>query len=174
MAVSPEASRHPVARAGRWLGAITRSDRLVVRFVRYTGSSAISTLASQLTLTGLYWLGGMSATAAGVLAFVAGAVPNYLLNRYWTWRRTGRPPVRGELLPYAAVVIGNGLVAVALTSAMGTLVEPMVHARSVQALLLAVTYQSSYVVMFVVKFTMLDRLVFRRGAAPSPEPTRSA
>jgi putative flippase GtrA len=166
MAVSTEPGGGSAARTERpglaqWLSGIARSDRPMFRFVRYAGSSAVATLASQLTLAGLYWLGGTPAGLAGVLAFVAGAVPNYLLNRYWTWRRTGRPPLRGELLPYLAVIIANGLVAVALTSVVGSLLEPMVHARSVRALLLAATYQSSYAAMFVVKFAMLDRLVFR-------------
>ncbi|GDY29798.1 GtrA family protein [Gandjariella thermophila] len=184
MAVSTEAGERRARQAGgsgiaRWVAVMVRGDRLVPRFARYAGASALSTLASQLTLAGLYGLGRTTAGVAGVLAFVAGAVPNYLLNRYWTWRRRGRPPVRGELLPYVAVIVANGLVAVALTIAVGHLVEPLVHARPVRAVLLGVTYQSSYAVMFVVKFAVLDRLVFRRGPAPggaatSPAPTRSA
>jgi putative flippase GtrA len=156
--------------AGRAVALLVRGDRAPLRFIRFSAASAVSTVASQLTLTGLYALGGSGPTMAGVLAFCAGAVPNYLLNRWWAWRRRGRPALRAELLPYAAVLLGGGLVAVGLTTAVGLLVEPAIQDRAVRAVLLGGAYQGSFALLFVVKFAVLDRVVFRRDQADSAEP----
>lgn len=66
---------------------------------RYAAGSAIATGCAQLAFLLVYGLAGAAVPVAGVVAFVAGAVPNFLLYRYWTWR--GHPPRRAGLAPVA-------------------------------------------------------------------------
>ena len=93
----------------RWLPG----RRLRVRFSKFAAGSVAATVLSQLTLTGLFWLGGVNATTASLVAFVAGAIPNFVVNWKWTWGRSGRPALVRELLPYIAIVVGGGLAATA-------------------------------------------------------------
>lgn len=156
-------ARDQPARRLRWL-----PSRLTgIRFSRYTVGSLVSTVASQLTLTGLYGLGGMNATTASILAFAAGAIPSFVINWHWTWGRQGRPTLLRELAPYLVIIIGGGLAATALTEATEWLVAPLITSRGWRTIVLDLAYLSSYGALFVVKFALLNRVLGsrRRDAA---------
>jgi putative flippase GtrA len=126
--------------------------------------SVASTVLSQLTLTGLFWLGGVNATTASILAFVAGAIPNFVLNWRWAWGRSGRPAVLAELAPYLAIIIGGGLAATALTTLTDHVLGPLIAERGARTIVLDIAYLSSYGLLFVIKFALMDR-VFRKKPA---------
>jgi len=121
-----------------------------------------ATVLSQLTLTGLFWLGGVNATTASLVAFVAGAIPNFVVNWKWTWGRSGRPALVRELLPYIAIVVGGGLAATALTTLTDHVLAPLITDRGARTITLDIAYLSSYAILFVVKFALLDRVFGRR------------
>lgn len=146
----------------RW--ARTRVTRV---FSRFAVGSAVATGCSQLTFLLLLGFAGTSVAVAGALAFLAGAVPNFVLNRFWAWQRAGRVEVRGELVPYVGVIAANGLVAIGITTGMDRLVASSIDEHAVRTAVLAVAFGASYVLLFVVKFVLLDWLVF--GAAARRE-----
>lgn len=156
--------------------APTSRRRLGVRFSRYTAGSLLSTVLSQATLTAVYGLGGTGATTAAVLAFVAGAVPNFALNWRWTWGRAGRPALVRELLPYLAIVVGGGLAATGLTALADHLLGPALAGRGLRTIALNLVYLGSYALFFVVKFALLDRVLGGRAApsASAPNETRDS
>jgi putative flippase GtrA len=146
------------------------------RFGKFVGASAVSTAISQLTLMGVYGLGGLDATLAGVCAFAAGAVPNFLINRRWAWRRSGTPPLVREVLPYLAVIVAGGLLSTGLITLADHLLQPVLANRGFRTLALDGVYVASYGLLFVVKFLILDRLVFRGEPpreVPAPEPSET-
>jgi len=73
----------PTVRHSRWPSWLP-SRLLSIRFSIFTVGSVCSTLLSQLVLTAVYWGGGEGAAYASVLAFVAGAIPNFLINWHFT------------------------------------------------------------------------------------------
>jgi putative flippase GtrA len=64
------------------------------KLLRYLGSSLVATVCSELTFVVLYGPCHVGTAYASLLAWLAGAVPNYWLNRRWAWQRTGRPRFR--------------------------------------------------------------------------------
>lgn len=150
-----------------------------MRFSKFTAGSLLSTLLSQGALTGLFWLGGVNATTASLVAFVVGAIPNFLINWKWTWGRSGRPALVAELLPYLAVIIGGGLAATGLTTLTDHVLAPLVTDRGWRTVTLDLAYLASYALLFVVKFALLDRVFGRRRTAEAavgnePEPAASS
>ncbi len=141
---------------------LTRS-RLVSVFSRFAAGSAVATVCSQVTFVLLFGILGASATVSVVLGFAAGAVPSFVLHRCWAWQRAGRVDVRGELLPYLGVIALNGLLATAITIGVDRLIASGIDDHAVRTLVLAVVFGASYLLLFVLKFVLLDRLVF--GAA---------
>lgn len=137
----------------------TRS-RLLRLFPRFAAGSAVAFGCSELAFLLLYGALGVSAAASGGAAFLAGAVPNFLLQRYWTWKRSGRIAVRGELLPYVAVIAVNGLLATAVTAGVDRMLAPALQHHGARTALLAVTFAGAYVLLYALKFVLLDRLVF--------------
>lgn len=133
--------------------------------VRYTGGSVVAAGCSEVTFLLLYGLLDVSPGPSTLVAWLAGAIPNYWLNRRWTWRRRGRPSLRRELLPYA-VIVGTTLL-------LATLATTVTHEALVAAdipagprvLLVAGAFLGVYAVMFVFRFLLLDRLFTHRGRA---------
>ncbi|HLI24803.1 MAG TPA: GtrA family protein, partial [Acidimicrobiales bacterium] len=61
-----------------------RHSPLVGRITRYTAGSVVALAVSEVAFAACYW-GGTGTTVASVIAFFAGAVPNWILNRRWAW-----------------------------------------------------------------------------------------
>ncbi|HWC81979.1 MAG TPA: GtrA family protein [Pseudonocardiaceae bacterium] len=161
----------PVNRSSRWPSWLP-SRLLSIRFSIFTVGSVVSTLISQLVLTLMYWGGGHGAALASVAAFIAGAIPNFLINWRFTWGRRGRPALLAELLPYLAIVIGGGLAATALTTIADHFLTPLLTARGGRTIVLDVVYLASYALFFVLKFALLNKVFTRSRTAPraqSPE-----
>lgn len=155
---SPRAAR-------RWLPG----RKLGIRFSVFTVGSVISTLISQAVLDLVYWGFSNGAALASVLAFLAGAIPNFLINWHFTWGRRGRPRLFTELLPYAAIVIGGGLAATAVTTLADHLLTPLLTGRGDRTIALDVVYLASYALFFVLKFALLNK-VFTRRAGTTRQP----
>jgi putative flippase GtrA len=145
----------------------------VMLWGRYTAASVIAGVISELVFLVAYWFGA-APVVSSVVAFVAGAVPNYLMNRRWAWRRTGTPhPVR-ETLPYAVIIIVTALLAILATTLADRWVVGHVGSHELRAVLVAAAFLATYGVMFVLKFVLFDRLIFVGRRADTLEPTSSA
>jgi putative flippase GtrA len=131
---------------------------------RYTGASVIAGVISETVFVVTYWFGAVPLVAS-LLAFVAGAVPNYLMNRYWAWRRRGRPDRMREVLPYAMIVVVTALTAIVVTTAADRWVRDHVIAHPVQVILVGAAFLATYGAMFVLKFVLFDRFIFVDRAA---------
>ncbi|MEV6265761.1 GtrA family protein [Kribbella sp. NPDC051936] len=149
---------------------LTRARLLL--WARYSASSVVATVVSQLAFALCYWF-GTAALVATLVAWLAGAVPNYVLNRRWTWGRSG------QKLPYTMIVIGSAVTAAVVTSVTDHLVQP-VDSHALKTLLVTGSYFGTYAVLFIVKFVLFDRLVFAKsqpaaaGAARTPVTTSSS
>jgi putative flippase GtrA len=148
----------PESRRRRWLP----SRRLIARLGQFAVGSVVSTIVSQATLTGLYWWGHTTALEASAAAFVAGAIPAFLINWHWTWSRSGKPSVLTELVPYFMITLTGGLAATGLTTLADKLINPLIDGRGGRSLVLDCAYLASYGVFVLVKFTLLDRLMTRK------------
>lgn len=129
-------------------------------FTRFAAGTVVSTACSQLTLVLLFGVLDASVVVSGAVAFVAGAVPNFLIHRFWTWQRSGPVKMRRELLPYVAVITFSGLVAVGITAGVDLLIGGAIEDHAARTAVIAVVYGLSYLPLFVLKFALLDRLVF--------------
>ena len=131
---------------------------LVGRVARYGVGSVVATVCSQVTFLVLYGPVGASTTVTSILAWLAGAIPNYWLNRSWTWGRSGRPSMRKELVPYAAVILGTLCLAILATDLGAALLDRTSISHATQTLLVWGIYFLVYVVMFGFRFLLFDRL----------------
>jgi putative flippase GtrA len=143
----------------RWLA----HSRLARLFTRFAAGTVVSTACSQLTFMLLFGVLETSASVSGGTAFLAGAVPNFLIHRFWTWRRSGPVRMRHDLLPYLAVITFSGLVSISITTGVDRLLGGTIDDHAVRTVILAATFTISYLPLFVLKFALLDRLVFGRA-----------
>lgn len=152
------------------VASTTPRHGLVPKLLRYFTGSVVATVCSEVVFVVLYGVLSMGTTWSSVLSWVAGAVPNFWLNRNWAWQRTGRPSLRHEVLPYV-VIIG---ITLALATATTSLVDHWLHDRgtsaSLRVFLVAAVFLGVYVVVFAARFFLLERLFARlphHGEAPT-------
>jgi putative flippase GtrA len=141
-----------------------RVPRLLL-WVRYSASSVIAGVISELAFLACYWL-GTAPMVASVVAFAAGAVPNYVLNRRWAWGRTGRADRTRELLPYVVIVVITAAAAALITTVADHWLRDRIDSHALQTVLVSTAFLGTYGVMFVLKFVLFDRLVFARPTQP--------
>ena len=136
-----------------------RTERGRMR-VRYVVSSGLSVAAGQLTLAVCFGLLRWPAEASNLVAFVAGGLVSYMLNRRWTWRRSGRSHVWREIAPFWAIAVA-GLVASTLAVGFADDHAELVTAsRTGQTVVVMAAALGAYGLLWIVKFIVLDRYGF--------------
>lgn len=132
-------------------------------FLRYTAGSVVATVCSEVTLLAAYGLFGAGPEVASSAAWVAGALPNYLLNRRWAWkRREGERRVR-QAVVYWSITVATAALAVLATTGADGVIRGHVADRGQRALLLGIVYLAVYGIAFIGKFVVFDKWVFGRG-----------
>lgn len=140
-----------------------KASRFTVKIARYAIGSVVALLTSVIVFA-LLLAAGVGTTADSILAFVAGALPNWILNRRWAWERSGEMDVAREVLGYTLI----SLLALAASSAGtgwadGVLRHHLSDQHTLRVLLVTLAYVGVQGVLFVAKFVAYDRWVFTEG-----------
>jgi putative flippase GtrA len=142
------------------------SLRPPARFIRYAVGSGLATALSAVTFALAYRVLDLGPRVATGAAFLAGALVNFVANRFWAWDRRSRLRLGRDALSYAALAVAVALSAGAVTSLVHALLRDADPDR--RAVLVEASYFATYAVLFLVKFVVLDRVVFRsRHQVPS-------
>jgi putative flippase GtrA len=142
-------------------GTAASHPRLVPKLLRYFTGSVVATVSSEVVFVLLYGVLAMGTIWASVLSWLAGAVPNFWLNRNWAWQRTGRPSLGQEVLPYVAIILSTLILATVATDLADHWLHEQGTSSSVRVALVAAVFLGVYVVVFVVRFFLLERLFGR-------------
>lgn len=137
-----------------------KGSAFVVKVTRYALGSVVALLTSVIVFA-LLLDAGVGTTADSILAFVAGAVPNWILNRRWAWERSGELDFAREVIGYTVI----SLIALAASSAGTGWVDALVHrhlahAHAARVLFVTLAYVVVQGLLFVAKFVAYDTLVF--------------
>lgn len=127
---------------------------LVGKLVRYSAASVAGVVTSQATLLFCFTVVGLSAAMSNVIAVTLGAVPNYLINRAWTWKKNDRHSVSREVVPFWAMAfLGLLLSTVAVDWAADRFDDNPLAVSGANI--------AAFGVLWVAKFVVLDRVLFR-------------
>jgi putative flippase GtrA len=145
-------------RLKRWAGSHS-----LVKVTRYAIGSVVA-LATSVIVFALLLDAGVGTTADSILAFIAGALPNWILNRRWAWERTGEMDVAREVVGYTLI----SLIALAASSAGTGWTDAMLrhhlsNQHTLRVLLVTLAYVVVQGLLFVAKFIAYDRWVFTDG-----------
>ena len=127
---------------------------VMVSVVAVPFSQAVFFLCHEvLDLTG--WL-------SNIVAVTTGCIPSYLLNRYWVWGKRGANHFWREVFPFWALAV-IGLI-------LSTIVVYFVDQRTDKTFFLMLANLSAFGALYVVKYIVLDRLLFKVADELAPEP----
>ncbi|MEA2196469.1 MAG: hypothetical protein QOJ25_520 [Solirubrobacteraceae bacterium] len=129
------------------------------RIARFMISSGLAAGTSAIVFPILYVLGA-STTVCSIVAFFAGAIPNWTLNRRWTWKVQGRIAPGREIFAYI-VVSASTLVLLSLATAWTHQhVQSIAPGHGVRVLLVTATYFGVLALLYAVRFTLYERWIF--------------
>lgn len=128
------------------------------RLIRYAGVSVVGVTAGQTLLFFFYNVLDWQAVVANSAAVALATVPSYVLNRAWVWKKVGTHKLTTEILPFwgmafLGLVLSNVLVA-------------FVEARWDSWFLINIANLTAFGVLWIAKYVLLDRVLFRVEAEP--------
>ena len=71
------------------------------KITRYAIGSVVA-LATSIVVFAFLYVAGVDTTIDSIAAFIAGAIPNWVLNRKWAWEMTDRVEVAREVVGYTS------------------------------------------------------------------------
>ncbi len=130
-------------------------DTTLAKLVKYSAVSVMSVVITQ-SLLQLALFVGMPAVAANIVAVGLSAVPAYLVNRRWVWRKQGAHSVAREIVPFWSYAF--------LGLAISTVAVAWADHRWHTALAVSLANIASFGVLWIAKFVLLDRWMFGGSA----------
>ena len=123
------------------------------KLVRYGAASVAGVVTSQITLLACLVVLDIDPVPSNIAAVTVGAVPNYMINRAWTFNKRGAHSFTREVLPFWGMAL-LGLV-------LSTIAVAWVDSRWGDApLLISATNIAAFGVLWVAKFFVLDKVLF--------------
>ena len=136
-----------------------RSSALAARITRYTLGSVVA-LATSVVVFAILYVVGAGTTFCSVAAFVAGAIPNWILNRRWAWGVRGQVAFGREVVGYVAVSVLSLVLASLATGLTSHAVRGIPAHHGIRVALVTAAYVLVQVVLFGLKFVVYEHWVF--------------
>lgn len=128
--------------------------------VRYSLVSAVAVAVNQVSLfvlfAGLHW----TARSANIFACLIGGVPNYYLNRRWTWGRTGRSHLLKEILPFWVIAFVGLAFSTWAADFAESVARDVTDSRFSQGLIVNAASLTAFGILWVGKFVFFNKVLF--------------
>ena len=152
VAKHPWVARHP--RVGRLAAFL-----LSATFTGYAAGSVVAFTTGNIAFVALY-VSGASTTVCSVGGFIAAAIPNWILNRRWAWRRDGRLSFGREIVGYIAVSIVVLVSTSAATGWTNAHIKWIPQHYGLRALVVTAAYVAVTVILFFAKYAIYNYWIF--------------
>ena len=129
------------------------------RVTKFAIASALAAGTSAIVFPILYVLGA-STTACTILAFSAGAIPNWTLNRRWTWKVEGRVAFGREILAYLVISASTLIVLSLATGWTDRQVRSIPAHHGLRVLLVTASYFLVLAILYALRFFLYEHWIF--------------
>ena len=129
------------------------------RVTKFAIASAIAAGTSAIVFPVLYVV-GLSTTACTIIAFFAGAIPNWTLNRRWTWKVEGRVAFGREVLAYLVISVSTLAVLSLATGLTDHAVQHIPAHHGIRVILVTGSYFGMLAVLYGVRFFLYEHWIF--------------
>ncbi len=129
-----------------------------IKLVRFGAVSAFNVILGQVLLYGAQVVLDWPPVAANVFSVSIGAIPAYILSRYWVWEKRGKNHIMREVVPFWTLA----LIGFAVSTAAVWYVDSQ---WSPSPMVINLTNLVAFGVVWMAKFVVLDRVLFRTEEA---------
>ena len=132
---------------------------LAGKITRYAIGSIIALLTSIVAFALLYVTVG-NTTVCSVGAFLAGALPNWILNRRWAWKIRGQVSWMREVVAYILISLLVLVASSAVTGWTNDQIQSIPAGHGIRVILVTASYVLVQAVFFALKFLVYEHWVF--------------
>ena len=137
-----------------------RESAYAGKITRYAIGSVVALVTSIIVFAVMDWLGIHTAIDSAA-AFIAGAVPNWILNRKWAWKMEDRADFMREIVAYILISLLVWAASSWATGATQHWVNNHVSpGDGLRVILVTGAYVVVQAIFFIVKFVIYDKWVF--------------
>jgi putative flippase GtrA len=129
------------------------------RIARFAISSLVAAGTSAVVFPILYVLTN-DTTLCSIVAFFAGAIPNWTLNRKWTWKVEGRVSLGREVIAYVVISASTLVLLSLVTGWTHDHVQSIPSGHGIRALIVTASYFGTLAVLYGVRFFLYERWIF--------------
>lgn len=142
------------------LYARLRQSEYAGKVTRYAIGSVVALVTSVVVFALMDWIGIHTAIDSAA-AFVAGAVPNWILNRKWAWKLKDRTDFMREIVAYMVISLAVWAASSWATGETQLWVNHHVTpGNGLRVILVTLAYVIVQAIFFAVKFVIYDKWVF--------------
>ena len=128
--------------------------------LRYVYVSLFTAPIGQVLLFLFYEVGKLNPLLSNVLAVTISTTPNYLLNRFWVWRKRSVTNIRNEILPYWMLAFSGLGISTILVYFADSIWETWIAINLANAI--------GYTLLWGAKYFILEKYLFKESStAPS-------
>jgi putative flippase GtrA len=125
----------------------------ITKLFRYSAASVVAVSVGQPVLWLCYGVFDWGDLTSNLVSVSCGAVPNYLINRHWTWHQTGKNRLWGEIVPFWVMS--------ALGMILSLFAVNYADHRWGTTVAVAIAQLSGFAAVWILKFLVLDKLMWR-------------
>ena len=123
---------------------------------------------SQVAFFLLYGAFSVNSKTSSIASTLLGAIPSYILNRYWAFGKKAKNSFMGEILPYFIMAV-IGLVFSTWSSDFADSHKTIVgSSHFAQVIFVDGAYFGSFAVLWVAKYIFMKRILFSIADSPAP------
>jgi putative flippase GtrA len=126
---------------------------------KFAISSVVAAATSAIVFPLLYVMGA-STTACTIIAFFAGAIPNWTLNRRWTWKVEGRVAFGREIVAYLVISAATLAILSLVTGLVNHAVQGIPAHHGLRVILVTASYFATLAVLYGVRFFLYEHWIF--------------
>lgn len=152
------AQNRRIGRVDALLDRFLGSRPQLLKFVKYSTASASGVVAGQTTLLFCLLVLDLGPVPSNITGVMVGTIPNYLINRAWTFEKRGAHSFTREVLPYWSMAV-LGLLLSTFTVAWAA------DRWDDSAIAISLANISAFAVLWVAKYFVLDKVLFAPIAA---------
>jgi putative flippase GtrA len=122
----------------------------LLRYSVASGTGVFSYLVILIIVNGIL---GLPDQLSNVIAVAISAIPNYLVNRTWTWRQTGKNRLWGEIVPFWTMAFLGFVLSIFFVNYASD--------RWGTTLAIAAANMSAFGVLWLARFLILDKVMWK-------------
>jgi putative flippase GtrA len=139
--------------SGGFLERRLRGRPALYKLLKYSAASLSGVVSSVITLNLCLLVLDLGAVTSNIIAVTAGSIPNYLINRAWTFSKFGTHSFTREILPFWLMAV-LGLV-------LSTFAVAWADERwDGNTFALNIANLAAFGVLWVAKYFVLERILF--------------